>query len=331
MKKIDEDIIYISEEANKLGFSGKTFLISGATGMIGRMLVNALKKVTKEENIYVMGLDLKEAQTVYINTQCVPTSFTYLSTIKNNIDFIIHLASPTNSKFMTEKPVETISFIYESTKQILDFAISHKSKVLYISSMEAFGEVLDDKKRKEEELGFVPLTNPRSSYPEAKRLCELLCYSYSVEYNLPVYIARLAQTFGAGTVKTDTRIFGYLARCAINKEDIVLGTKGESFGNYCYLGDTLASFFYILAKGNKGETYNVVGDDTRVRIIDLANLVKEKIAHNSINIKFDLSSGGVYPKPTLLNMSNESLKSIGWKPKFSLQEMFERMIASWQE
>ena len=331
MKKIEEDILYISEEAKKLGFENKSFLVSGATGMIGRMFINALKQVTKEEKIFVMGLDEQEARDVYKDTKCVPVAFNTLNTIKGDVDYIIHLASPTNSKFMTEKPVETISFIYESTKQLLDFAREHHSKMLYVSSMEVFGEVQDEEKRSEADLGNVSLTNTRSSYPETKRLCELLCYSYAKEFDLPVYIARLAQTFGAGTISTDTRIFGYMARCVLNNENIVLQTKGDSYGNYCYLADTLKAFFYILEKGEKGQSYNVVGDNTRSTIKDLAYLVAEKIAMNKIHVEFNLNNSGIYPKPTLLNMDNKAIKAIGWAPKYGLVDMFERMIASWQE
>ena len=162
-------------------------------------------------------------------------------------------------------------------------------------------------------------------------MCELLCYSFSQEYKLDVKCVRLAQTFGAGTIKSDPRIFGYLVRCAINNENIVLGTKGESYGNYCYIADTLTAFFYALANGKSGETYNVVGDNCRCTILELANLVKTKIANNKIDIEFNLSLGNQYPKTTKLNMDNKKIKSIGWASKYSLEDMFIRMVNSWKE
>ena len=227
MKKIEEDIIYSAKIAHSLGLFGKRFLVTGATGMIGQNLVVVLSKITNEKNIVVLGKDLQEPKEVFLNRSFVYSSFDDLDKIVGDVDYIIHLASPTNSKFMAEQPVETIDFIYNSTKTILDFALKHKSKVLYVSSMEVFGEVLDEKKRNEEELGYISLTSTRSSYSESKRLCELLCLSYSKEYKLKVCSARLAQTFGAGTPLNDSRIFGYISRCVKNKEDIILKTKGK--------------------------------------------------------------------------------------------------------
>lgn len=331
MKKIEEDTVYLVEEAKKLGLTNKSFLVTGATGMIGKIFVNALRQITDDKKIYALGFDYQDSANVYQETNINLSSFDKLDEIEDDVDYIIHLASPTNPKFLKENPVETISFIYESTKHILEFAIKHESKVLYISSMEAYGEVFDENTKEESDLGYVNLSNARSSYPETKRLCELLCYSYSKEYGLDVCSIRLAQTFGAGTPSTDPRIFGYLGRCAVNKENIVLKTKGDSYGNYCYIADTLTAFLYVLAKGDSGETYNVVGDNCRSTIFDLSNLVARDIANNEIKIEFDLSNPGQYPNPTKLNMSNSKLKKLGWAPKYTLKEMFIRMIAGWCE
>lgn len=331
MKKIDEDRQYIISEAQKLCFSDKYFLVTGATGMIGRILVDSLRRITSEEKIYVLGYDVKDANDVYRGTNIKKISFDSLNEVDCSIDYIIHLASPTNSKFLKEKPVETIDFIYSSTIKIFDFALKHNSKVLYISSMETYGEVYDENIRNEKQLGYIDLTNTRNSYPEAKRLCELLCYSFSSEFGLDVKCVRLAQTFGAGTVSSDPRVFGYFGRCAIDGKNIVLGTKGDSYGNYCYISDTIVAFFYVLANGVPGETYNVVGDNCRCTILELANLVKTKITNNKINIEFNLSLGAQYPNPTKLRMDNKKIKSIGWVPKYNLEDMFVRMIESWKD
>ena len=325
-KYLLEDRNCISKTATKLGFKDKSFLISGATGMIGQILVNAILTFTEPKKVYVMGKDLEECQSVYPNSGVNYIGFETLDSVKGNIDYVIHLASPTNSQFLANNPVEVIDFMYNSTKQLLEFSKAHNSSMLFISSMEAFGEVFDDDKKLEKDLGYLSLESTRSSYPETKRLCELLVKSYSQEYSLNCYSARLAQTFGAGTSLNDPRVFGYFARCVMNKEDIVLRTKGETFGNYCYVSDVIEAFFYILANGTRGETYNVVGDNTRSTIVDMANMVKKEFADNMIEVKFDIAPEGIYPKPTQLNMDNSKIKKLGWSPKYSLFDMYKRML-----
>lgn len=326
MKRIEEDRSEICLIAENLGFSGKRFLITGATGMIGQNLVALLERITSPNNLIVIGKNTEEAKQVFFDKKYEFSSFEDLSSIEGNVDFVIHLASPTEPSFLKNHPVETIDFIYSSTKRILDFGVSRGSKVLFVSSMEVYGQIDDGFQRTEKQLGFIDLANPRSSYPETKRLCELLCYSYSKELSLNVYIARLAQTFGAGSSINDPRIFGYLARCAKNKENIILKTKGDSFGNYCYLSDTIKAMFFILSNGVSGETYNVVGDDARLSIYEMALMVANKIGNGEISVIINEDPLSPFAPKTALNMSNAKLKEIGWSPSHTLLEMFTRML-----
>lgn len=43
-------------------------------------------------------------------------------------------------------------------------------------------------------------------------MVECLCHSYAKEYGVPVKIARLTQTFGAGVSLEDTRVFAQFAK-----------------------------------------------------------------------------------------------------------------------
>ena len=325
-KYVLEDRKYLVDLATNLGFKNKSFLVTGSTGMIGKILMGVLLELTEPSKIVVVSKNLNNCKNTYGNTGVGFSTFDSMDSIAISLDYIIHLASPTNSKYLSENPVEVIDFIYDSTKKVLEFGKKNDSSVLYISSMEVYGEVLDDNKKQENELGYISLESTRSSYPESKRLCELLVKSYSQEYGLRCYTARLAQTFGAGTSLDDPRVFGYFARCVLNNEDIVLNTTGESYGNYCYIADTIAAFFYILSKGKSGECYNVVGDNTRMRIIDMAKMVAKEIAKDKISVVINVKNDGVYPKLTKLNMHNNLLKGLGWESNHTLLEMYRRMV-----
>ena len=64
----------------------------------------------------------------------------------------------------------------------------------------------------EEMQGYVDPLNVRSSYSMGKRMCECMCVSAYKEYGVPVKIARLAQTFGAGIAASDNRVFAQFAK-----------------------------------------------------------------------------------------------------------------------
>ncbi|MGN1275731.1 MAG: NAD-dependent epimerase/dehydratase family protein, partial [Floccifex sp.] len=213
---------------------------------------------------------------------------------------------------------------------ILELAKEKKSKsVVYVSSMEMYGafDYLNHDVT-ENDLGFINPLNLRSNYPESKRLCENMCIAYLSEYDVPVKIARLAQTFGAGILPGENRVFAQFAKSAIKGEDIVLHTKGLSEGNYCYTRDCITGLFTILLKGKNGEAYNVSNPESHTTIADMAKMVAEKIASSEIKVVFDIPKENTfgYASDTKMKLNSDKLQSLGWKPEVSLEESYRRMI-----
>jgi nucleoside-diphosphate-sugar epimerase len=115
-------------------------------------------------------------------------------------------------------------------------------------------------------------------------MAENLCYSYYAEFGVPVKIARLAQTFGAGVDQEESRVFGQFARSAVEEKDIILHTEGTTIGNYVYTADALKGLFSLLFQGLDGEAYNIVNDTASVSIKQMAELVAEEVAGNKIKV-----------------------------------------------
>ena len=157
-----------------------------------------------------------------------------------------------------------------------------------------------------------------------------MCTSYAKEYGVPVKIARLTQTFGAGVSAEDNRVFAQFARSIIEGNDIVLHTKGESAKPYCYTTDCVSAILYILLKGKDGEAYNVANQDTYISIKDMALFLKENFNSN-IDVIVEEHPEMGYAPVTRLNLLSEKLMSLGWKPSYNLYEMFERLINSLKE
>lgn len=318
-------------------------LITGATGLIGSLLVKSLLYCSRRNHldlkILAMIRDHRKAERifgtdpggeiVYVQGD-INDPIAYAGTI----DFIIHGAGITESKKMVACPTETFLTAVDGTKHILRLAVEKNVRsVVYISSMEVYG-VTDSRKEKiyENDLGFIDHLSVRSSYSEGKRACELLCASYFAEYGVPVKIARLAQTFGAGVPDTDPRVFAQFARSAVNGNDIVLHTQGNSYGNYCYTADTIRGLLCLLTNGQNKEAYTLVNEETTMRIQDMARIVAEKIAGNKIRVVFDIPEDSLqygYAPDVTTHLSAEKARGLGWTPRYGLEEMYRRMIESW--
>ena len=313
---------------------GKTFLITGATGLIGSTLCHCLLKLNDLYNTDIKILcpvrNLKKAESIFegndkliIKQQELKE---FLTDCNQGVDYIIHCATPTAGKYMVSNPVETYAYMIDSTIQLLQFAYEKSIHgMVYVSSLEYYGQVYKEELITEDKQGYVDPTSPRSSYPLGKRAAEFACVSYAKEYNVPVTMARLTQTFGAGIAKTENRVFAQFARAAINGTDIVLKSSGNSSKPYSYTTDTASGILTILLKGKAGEAYNVSNDETYISINDMAKLVKDNF-NSIINIIHDYDPNSGYAPDTLLKLSSAKLQSLGWKPRYGLIEMYRRLI-----
>lgn len=320
------------EFANR--FAGAKILITGATGLVGSTLVNCLLALDKGTEITCPIRSLSKARNIYSESfnkirfiECDLMNYLDQLSGKDRYDYIIHCASPTEGKYMKEHPVETYELAIESTRLLLRHAVKTSVKgMVYISSLEYYGQMLqDDTEIQEDFLAYIDDKDTRSSYPLGKRAAEFLCFAYANEYGLNVKSARLTQTFGAGVSITDNRVFAQFARSVIEGRDIVLHTKGESAKPYCYTTDCAAAILYILLKGEKGESYNVANPETYINIRQLAAFLKDNFSP-SISIIIEEHPEFGYAPVTKLNLSVKKLMNLGWKPKFGLKEMFEKLI-----
>jgi len=315
----------------------KTYFITGATGYIGSMLVKYIKETDRQAGIVVPVRDKAKAENMLpFDIQVIEVDLLdreKVASLNLNCDYIVHCASVTASAQMISHPVETAESIVNMTQNVLEFARRHPVKsMVYLSSMEVYGSIAchEGRRTMEEEAsrGTVELLSPRSCYPLGKRMAENICYSYFKEYNVPVRIARLAQTFGEGVLPSDRRIFAQFARAVREGSDIVLHTAGNSMGNYCGIHDALSGIVTILEKGENGEAYNVVNEANTMTIRRMAELVAGEIAGGRIRVVCDIAKGDGcgYAADTALCLSGEKLMSLGWKPKESLKDMYRQLV-----
>lgn len=331
---------------------GASVLVTGATGLVGSQLVKALacinrvhsagmtvlamvRSTEKAERIFGKLLDRDDVKLVIGD---VTTPYTEYISNDTAVDYVIHTASVTTSKIMVTKPVETINTAMSGTNNILDLARAKGAKsVIYVSSMEVYGSFTAENGEspyiREDDLGYIDPLKVRSNYPESKRMCENMCIAYSSEYGLPVKIARLSQTFGAGILPGENRVFAQFAKSAVKGEDIVLHTKGLSDGNYCYTRDTVEAMLLLLVKGKNGEAYNIANENNHTTIAAMAEMVAEKIGGGRIKVVFDIPKENLfgYAADTKMKLCSEKIQSLGWKPSVDLEEAYTRMIGSMKE
>ena len=320
-------------------------LITGATGLIGYNLIYALLYISEKKklNIKIVALvrDIEKTNRKFKklfedsdSLVFVKEDVKYLSNMKQHIDYIIHGASPTESSYFIEYPVETIETAIIGTMNMLKLASDKRVRgFVYLSSMEVYGETKTEDMLSEKDVGYMDPLIVRNSYSESKRMCETMVASYASEYHVPAMSVRLAQTFGVGVQKDDTRVFAEFARCVVEGRDIVLLTDGSSKRCYLYTMDAVSAILTIMLKGVAGKAYNAGNPDTYCSVKEMANMVATQIANSQVRVivSEDLEGSKKFSLPHFYYLDVRELEQLGWRADKALVNMYSAMIEGWKD
>ena len=209
----------------------KCFLITGATGLLGMQLIDALMAMGDVNVVAVRRSKAKAQERLgeyfdsprfqFLEHDVTLPLLQILPSI-SSLDYIIPLASYTHPMAYSQYPIETLFINIKGAEYALELAEQCGAIVLYPSTVEIYGNAYGDDIFTEDYTGRLNLANARSCYPESKRTCEALCQSFLKERGIQVKIVRLSRVFGPTMLPSDTKASSQFIQNAIAGDDIVL-------------------------------------------------------------------------------------------------------------
>lgn len=324
-------------------FRDKTVLVTGATGRLGMYIVEAISKANIDWNlnitIIILARNIEKIKNVFGDSLQLPYIHTLVQDVTEEIiwdgdvDYIFHTAGLASPKDFTLSPVDTLWGHIQGTRNVLELARTNNcKKVLYVSTVEIYGEWKSEEGIKENDMGPQKCDNARACYPEAKRLCETMLATYEDQYGIRYVGVRLCHTFGPGIVLDDGRAFSEFLRNVIEGKDIILQTDGSAMRTYTYVADAIGGMLIAFTKG-EDKYYNIANLDNLISIRDLAELIAKLDTTGKTHVKYaDCSDQKLKYLPFKLGIMNvDRITALGWKPQVGVEDAFRYTLESFQQ
>ena len=301
----------------------KKVLITGGAGFIGSNLADYFLErghsVVCIDNLITGSISniahLTNKDFTFINLDV--TNYIY---IDDEIDYILHFASPASPIDYLELPIQTLKVGSLGTHKALGLAKAKKATFLLASTSEIYGDPLLHPQR-EDYWGNVNPVGPRGVYDEAKRFAEALTMAYYRYHGVDTKIARIFNTYGPRMRLNDGRAIPTFISQALKNEDITVYGDGNQTRSFCYIDDLVEGIYRLLMSGIN-EPINL-GNPHEMTVFELAEKIKDLTGSSSKIINKPLPEDD--PKVRQPDIA-KAQKQLGWKPNVNLQEGLEKTI-----
>ena len=239
------------------------------------------------------------------------------------VDQIYNLACPASPVHYQFDPVQTTKTSVHGAINMLGLAKRTKARILQASTSEVYGDPKVHPQR-EDYWGNVNPIGLRSCYDEGKRCAETLFFDYRRQYNMPIKVARIFNTYGPRMACNDGRVVSNFIIQALRGEDITIYGKGEQTRSFCYVDDLIRGL-EMLMKSEEGFTGPVnLGNPAEFTILELAERVL-RLTRSKSRLRFAALPADD-PRQRQPDISL-AMRQLNWEPQVALEDGLKETIA----
>jgi len=308
----------------------RNVLVTGATGLLGGWLVEALLA--------------RGAHVVAIVRDGVPRSRLVAERIVDRVDVargdvtdhvlvervlaeyevdtVFHLAAQTIVGIANRSPLSTFDTNVRGTWTVLEAARRQPTvrRVVVASSDKAYGD--------HETLPYdesAPLVG-RHPYDVSKSAADLIAQSYARTFGLPVAVTRCGNLFGGGDLNWNRIVPGTI-RSVLRGEAPVIRSDGRLTRDYLYVEDAVDAYLLVARALDDGE---VVGQGVNVSY-------EQPLSVTGIVDRILAAMGRRDLRPRILDEATNEIRDqyldagrirkLGWTPRVALDEGLARTVA----
>ncbi|WP_304154077.1 NAD(P)-dependent oxidoreductase [Phocaeicola plebeius] len=328
---------------NTVFLNNKNILVTGATGLIGSNLVEALLR-SNAAQIFITGRNLSKLKNTFGEFQNDYRLFliehdasTPIPESIKNIDYIFHAAGPMEREIILNKPINVIFPNIIGIINLLNLLHNQfeetgkQGRIVVFSSVTVYNNLTNENiSVKETDTQIADsLDSPTSCYSESKRMTEVIAKSHFKQYNTDIIIARFSTVYGYTKNIPNTAFYEFIKK-AIAGDNIILNGNNFPKRDNIYIDDAISGLLTIAEKGKAGESYNISsnGDNHNFASVDeIATIIAEQTSLLTGNPKVEVNvKDSTQRKPGIM-LDNSKLKALGWSTKWNLHKAISTTIS----
>jgi UDP-glucuronate 4-epimerase len=284
-----------------------------------RLLDLGINKVSIRENISVESSRYLSFNFLQLN---IAFSDVFTSTLEGEkFDVIIHLAAQAGVRYSITNPQAYVEINLIGFSNILEFSRQIKVKhLIYASSSSVYGNYT--------ELPFKETANtdqPVSLYAATKKSNELLAFSYSHLYDLPVTGLRFFTVYGPWG-RPDMSPFLF-ANAILNDKPIKVFNNGNLRRDFTYIDDIVHGINGLVEASvpqkKLDQTGKIqapsrifnIGNNSSIQLLDFIEIMENALGKKAILEMYPMQQGDVYETCASVEELN---KITGYTPSISI-------------
>lgn len=304
--------------------NSKKILVTGGAGFLGShlcdRLINDGHEVLCVDNFFTGTKDNIAHLLQRDNFELIRHDVTFPLYVE--VDEIYNLACPASPIHYQRDPVQTTKTSVHGAINMLGLAKRTKARIFQASTSEVYGDP-QVHPQTEDYWGHVNPIGSRSCYDEGKRCAETLFFDYRRQYNIPIKVGRIFNTYGPRMHPNDGRVVSNFIIQALQNKPISIYGDGSQTRSFCYVDDLINAFVKFMDTSDEITGPLNLGNPVEFSIRELAETII-KLTNSSAKINF-LPLPSDDPKQRQPNLNN-TISAIDWFPKVQLIQGLERTI-----
>jgi len=265
--------------------AGKRIFLTGATGFVGKWMLEALLRANDEYGLGCKVSVLTRNPQAFIQAAPHLANHSIVTLLQGDVlnldhlnrqswDCFVHAATDVAAATSPSQHLDVFDVNVIGTRNVLELARKCQAEhVLLTSSGAVYGKVPSDLVLTPEDYPGAPSTLELSSgYGVGKRSAEWLASAYADCFNVPTRIARIYALVGPYLATDKHFAIGNFIGDKLAGRSIVLKGDGTPHRSYMYAADLAVWLWTILFQGQTRQAYNV-GSDASLSLADVARKV----------------------------------------------------------